>query len=283
MFLIYLGTMTLTAFIGVSLSLLVSVFAKTERAALNMVPLLLIPQILMAGAIVHFDEMNQFIPWSAHRTDEHGRLKPGRVPLVAEFCPLRYSFETMVVDQASKNVWERERETIQEKVDELKEQPQLDNREFEEFKLLKMALLHIAAIGADDPEQAKAAVRRVRRAAVNGYEKNYRQVIAELEQQGKGKPSVKSFYVNDRIVMLDESAEIQRVSRDTLDRPEIFLARRQPLPWGNTGKAPDDPGYSADEGTVPTPWKDSLLLFLMGAAPLFITGRVLKRRLEKVR
>ena len=42
---------------------------------------------------------------------------------------MRYSFETMVVDQASKNVWERERETIQEKVDELKEQPQLDNRE----------------------------------------------------------------------------------------------------------------------------------------------------------
>ena len=36
MFLIYLGTMTLTAFIGVSLSLLVSVFAKTERAALNL-------------------------------------------------------------------------------------------------------------------------------------------------------------------------------------------------------------------------------------------------------
>ena len=83
MFLIYLGTMTLTAFVGVSLSLLVSVFARTERAALNMVPLLLIPQILMAGAIVRFDEMNQFIPWSAHRTDEHGRLKPGRVPLVA--------------------------------------------------------------------------------------------------------------------------------------------------------------------------------------------------------
>ena len=101
------------------------------------------------------------------------------------------------------------------------------------------------------------------------------------KRQGKGKPSVKSFYVNDRIVMLDESAEIQRVSRDTLDRPEIFLARRQPLPWGNSGKSPDDPGYSAVEGTVPTPWKDSVFLFLMGAAPLFVTGRVIKRRLEK--
>ena len=281
MFLVYLGTMTLTAFIGVSLSLLVSVFAKTERAALNMVPLLLIPQILMAGAIVHFDEMNQFIPWSAHRTDEHGRLKPGRVPLVAEFCPLRYSFEMMVVDQASKNVWEKERETIQEKVDELKAKPQLSNREFEEFKLLKLALLHISAIGAENPEQAKDAVRTVRRAAIDGSEKSYKRTIDRLEREGKGKPSVKSFYVNDRIVMLDESAEIQRVSRDTLDRPEIFLARRQPLPWGNSGKSPDDLGYSADEGTVPTPWKDSVFLFLMGAAPLFVTGRVIKRRLEK--
>ena len=187
----------------------------------------------------------------------------------------------MVVDQASKNVWEKERETIQEKVDELKAKPQLSNREFEEFKLLKLALLHISAIGAEDPEQAKDAVRTVRRAAIDGSEKSYKRTISELEQKGKGKPSVKSFYVNDRIVMLDESAEIQRVSRDTLDRPEIFLARRQPLPWGNSGKAPDDPGYSADEGTVPTPWKDSVFLFLMGAAPLFVTGRVIKRRLEK--
>lgn len=281
MFLIYLGTMTLTAFVGVSLSLLVSVFARTERAALNMVPLLLIPQILMAGAIVHFDEMNQFIPWSAHRTDEHGRLKPGRVPLVAEFCPLRYSFETMLVDQASRNVWEREREIIQEKVDELKGRPHLDDREFEEFKLLKMALLHIAAIGADGPEQAKAAVRQVRRAALDGSEKSYRRTIAELELLGKGHPSVKSFYVNDRVVMLDESAEIQRVSRDALDRPEIFLARRQPLPWEGSGQSPGDSGYSADDGTVPTPWKDSLFLFLMGAVPLLVTGRVLKRRLER--
>lgn len=283
MFFIYLGTMILTSFIGVSLSLLVSVFAKTERAALNMVPLLLIPQILMAGAIVHFDEMNQFIPWSAHRTDANGRLKPGRIPLVAEFCPLRYSFEMMVVDQASKNIWEKEREFIQEKVDALKTTPNLSDREFEEFKLLKLALLHISAIGAPDAELSKSAIRTVRRAAMGGTEKNYKQTLAELERQGKGHPSVKSFYVNDRIVMLDESAEIQRVSRDTLDRPEIFLARRQPLPWGNTGKAPDDPGYSANEGTIPTPWKDALFLFLMGLVPLFITGRVIKRRLDKVR
>ena len=62
---------------------------------------------------------------------------------------------------------------------------------------------------------------------------------------------------------------------------KIFLARRQPLPWGGSGLSPVDSGYSADDGTVPTPWKDSLFLFLMGAAPLLVTGRVLKRRLER--
>ncbi len=282
MFLDYWGVMILTSFIGVSLSLLVSVYAKTERAALNMVPLLLIPQILLAGAIVRFDEMNQFIPWSAHRTDEHGRLKPGRVPLVAELCPLRYSFEMMAVKQSVNNIWEEERAVIQEKVDELKKIPGLTDREFEQFKLLKMALLHISAVGAEDARSAKAAIRRIRRAAINSSEQRYKQEIAALEAEGKDKPSVKSFYVNDRMVMLDESAEILRVSRDTRDRPEIFLARRQPLPWGDTGKSTDDPDYSANDGTVATQSKDALFLFIMGVVPLLITGRVLKKRLKQV-
>ncbi len=283
MFLDYWGVMILTAFIGVSLSLLVSVFAKTERAALNMVPLLLIPQILLAGAIVRFDEMNQFIPWSAHRTDEHGRLKPGRVPVVAELCPLRYSFEMMAVNQSANNIWEEERATIQERIDELKQVSQMSDREFEQFKLLKMALLHISAIGAEDAQQAKASIRNVRRAAMALPEKEYKAAIAKLEEQGKDKPAVKSFYVNERMVMLDESAEIQRVSRDTLDRPEIFLARRQPLPWGDTGKSPDEPGYSANDGTILTQWRDSLFLFLMGVMPLIVTGRVLKKRLSNTK
>ncbi|MFR1410846.1 MAG: ATP-binding cassette domain-containing protein [Akkermansia sp.] len=236
MFLVYLGTMTLTAFIGVSLSLRVSVFAKTERAALNMVPLLLIPQILMAGAIVHFDEMNQFIPWSAHRTDEHGRLKPGRVPLVAEFCPLRYSFEMMVVDQASKNVWEKERETIQEKVDDLKGTPSSGRQG------LKIQAAQDGAAPHCRYWSGGAGTGQSRCPAGGGrpwrFGKSYRRTIAELELLGKDRPSVKSFYVNDRVVMLDESAEIQRVSRDALDRPEIFWPAASLCPGGGSGLSP---------------------------------------------
>lgn len=278
MFLSYLGIMTITSFIGVSLSLLVSVYAKTERAALNMVPLLLIPQILLAGAIVHFDEMNQFIPWSAHRADEHGRLKPGRVPLVAELCPLRYSFEMMIVAQATKNIWEQERLIIQERVDELKEIENLSNSEFQEFKLLKLALLHIAAVGGSDYLDAKNVIRRVRRAAQSGDDGEYNKEIERLEAHGADKPSVKSFYVNERIVMLDESAEVLRVSREAVDRPEIFLARRQPWPWAS-GESADNAEFNANKDTISTLWKNNFILLCMGIVPLYVTGRVLKNRL----
>lgn len=236
MFLIYLGTMTLTAFIGVSLSLLVSVFAKTERAALNMVPLLLIPQILMAGAIVHFDEMNQFIPWSAHRTDEHGASSRAACRWWRNSAPCATPLKRWWWTKPPKTYGKGSVKPFRRKWTSSRSSPNWTTENLRNSSCSRWRSCHIAAIGADDPEQAKAAVRRVRRAAVNGYEKNYRQVIAELEQQGKGKPSVKSFYVNDRIVMLDESAEIQRVSRDTLDRPEIFLARRQPPAVGQHGE-----------------------------------------------
>ena len=54
--------MVLTAFIGISLSLMVSSLVRSERTALNIVPLLLVPQILLAGALIRFEEMNEFCP-----------------------------------------------------------------------------------------------------------------------------------------------------------------------------------------------------------------------------
>jgi len=90
-----------------------------------------------------------------------------------------------------------------------------------------------------DNGSGQAAVRQVRRAALGGSEKSYRRTIAELELLGKDRPSVKSFYVNDRVVMLDESAEIQRVSRMPWTGRKFFWpaaslcpGRLRPVPGG---------------------------------------------------
>ncbi|MEG1937983.1 MAG: ATP-binding cassette domain-containing protein [Akkermansia sp.] len=281
MFVFYWVVMILTAFVGVSISLLVSVYAKTERAALNMVPLLLIPQVLLAGAMIPFEEMNQFIPWSANRVDKNGRLLAGRVPLVADVCPLRYSYEMLVVDQATNNIWEEERVKIQKRVDLLKKKPgMLTTKERSELKLLLRALTAISSLSSPDSKTAKLDLRDIRRSVSGNDEKSFNALIEQFEKRPPKMNTMVSYFVNDRIMGIYEFAEAQRQSRETFDRPSIFLAHRQPLILLGDGKLPDDPGYSADYATISTLWKDSLVLFIMGLVPLIVTGMSVRRRLD---
>lgn len=142
----FFGIMVLTSFVGISLSLMVSTVVRAERTALNIVPLLLVPQILLAGALIRFEEMNEFCPETpefvpesvssslnrlrtrvAYQDKESHEIKTKAVPFIAELCPLRYAFEMMFVTQANHNLWEREfnliqshRQTLKDQVDNLK-------------------------------------------------------------------------------------------------------------------------------------------------------------------
>jgi ABC-type multidrug transport system ATPase subunit len=56
-----LGTLSLTGFAAVALGLLVSSLVRTEDQATSLIPLLLIPQLLFAGAIVPLHKMHSLI------------------------------------------------------------------------------------------------------------------------------------------------------------------------------------------------------------------------------
>ncbi len=90
--------MTLTAITGTAMALLISSLVKTERAALTMVPLLLVPQMLLAGALIPFKEMNRGL-----FNDVKSERDSGGVPVPAMVMPLRYAFEGMVIAQATRN------------------------------------------------------------------------------------------------------------------------------------------------------------------------------------
>ncbi len=59
MFWLYLGYTSLTAFCGVALGLLISSLVADAKTAVNIVPLILIPQIIMGGALIKYEEMNR--------------------------------------------------------------------------------------------------------------------------------------------------------------------------------------------------------------------------------
>src|SRR5207248_10791760 len=59
MFWIYLGIMFMTAMSVVSLGLLISSLVADPKTAANIVPLVLIPQIIMGGALIKYEDMNR--------------------------------------------------------------------------------------------------------------------------------------------------------------------------------------------------------------------------------
>jgi hypothetical protein len=167
--------MILTAFVGIALSLMVSAFVRSDRTALNIVPLLLVPQILLAGALIRFEEMNEFSPRIPegiipaaiekrlsnlrHRVAYQDKLthdissKP--VPLIAEFCPLRYAFEMLFVVQTTDNLWELQTG----RVNKLREQYK-DSGSLEQLRFIQRAALVFNGLAADVYE-AKEILRCV--------------------------------------------------------------------------------------------------------------------------
>ncbi len=223
----HLSWMILTGCCGTALALLISVIAKSERTALSAIPLILVPQILLAGALIPFKEMNRglFV-----RADD-GRDE-GREPVPSTIMPLRYAFEGSIVTQATKNRFEQVRQPLQKRIDQLKELKNLDDSEqkellnsSEELRVLYAAIARNADKADQILEDPLAELERLLALEESG------EVDLEIENIGPEETvrSVSQFFVNERIENLVELAETSRLDGRRSDRPNIFLAKEKPF------------------------------------------------------
>ena len=125
MFLTYLFWMFLTSLNGIVAGLFISSIVKDPKTAQNIIPLVLIPQIILGGALIRYEEMNRNLDF-VHRLkslfarkdmleqfEEPNELK---VPPMCEFMPLRWSYEALVVAQDTENpLATRNRELLRER------------------------------------------------------------------------------------------------------------------------------------------------------------------------
>jgi ABC transport system ATP-binding/permease protein len=221
--------MTLTAWTGTSMALLVSSLVRTERAALTSVPLLLVPQMLLAGALVPFKEMNRAL------FDEVGINRDrGGTPVPAQIMPLRYAYESMVVAQATRNPFDKERIYLQRKLDDLKEQRELDKTSAERLEIMKLCLTKLMAAEAHSADEGKQLTTIISRTARRGTREEAEQLKvwpADAEDGKKPQP-VSDFFVNGRIDLLTREADTFRTDYRNAKGRAIFLAFQQPL-WAN--------------------------------------------------
>ena len=278
--------MLLTAFIGIALSLMVSAFVRTERVALNIVPLLLVPQILLAGALIRFEEMNEFSPnipegiipevvnnrlsnlrhRVAYQDEITHDITSKPVPLIADLCPLRYAFEMMFVVQTTDNLWERQTGIVNRLRQRLKEEGSI-----EELRFIQRAAPAFNGLAANEHE-AKEILRRVSKAALNHDENFLEKVFIEQderEETATDQPA-EFYFSNRKLTAMTEGVKTARKDGRSNESRGFFLAPRQAKPFGTHD-------HETDENSISTISRNAVYLFVMGLIPILIAAWGLRR------
>ncbi|MDZ4182688.1 MAG: ATP-binding cassette domain-containing protein, partial [Candidatus Cloacimonadaceae bacterium] len=95
----------LTSMVGFSIGLLASSFIKDNKSIINLLPLILIPQIIFGGAVIEFDRMNR----SLTLMEKHP------IPEVVQVIPSRWIFEGLTTAYAKNTFFHRELARIEKK------------------------------------------------------------------------------------------------------------------------------------------------------------------------
>jgi hypothetical protein len=95
----------MAAVTGFSIGLMTSSFIKDNKSIINIMPLILIPQIIFGGAIIEYERMNRNLTV----------LSQSPIPEVVQFIPTRWLFEGLTTSYAKQNVYQRKLLKVQKK------------------------------------------------------------------------------------------------------------------------------------------------------------------------
>lgn len=229
MFFIHWGWLVVTALCGTAMAMVVSSVVTTERAALSAVPLLLVPQLLLAGALVSFEEMNRGL----FQGGEQGRTE-GVEPAPARLMPLRYAYEGIILSQATQNPFEIYRRKIQDEIDPLKEKNNLrwsgdisqalTPEESERLKILTSALTRLMAAEAEDVDSANNLCWQITHAGRKSSMDELLEISPYPEDETLAAQRCSDFFINSRVDLLVGKADSDRIDIHKSKRRSIFLA-----------------------------------------------------------
>lgn len=215
MFWDHLFWMVLTGCCGTAIALFISVMARSERTALSSIPLILVPQILLAGALIPFSEMNRGL----FKGGAEGRAA-GSEPVPSTIMPLRYAFEGAIVSQATRNHFELRRRPLQEEIDHFKEMENLSREEEERLNKARESLSILYVASSAGIEEARKII------AAPLSEKERLMAIEEIDEEAI---PVSDFFVNERVENLVDLAEASRLDERRSEAPHVFLAEKKPF------------------------------------------------------
>ncbi len=300
MFLVHLGWMFLTSVTGVCIGLLVSTLVHDIRTALNIIPLLLIPQIILGGALIKYEEMNRNLDfvYSIRRWVEKGEAGGSaeasklKVPFICHFMPLRWSYESVIISQAKLNPYTHTQEALESRIQSLISLPRdvpMTPEQNEELTITKQALAAVSGLqdlNADDVSNRLNAIRKG--LAVRRLDPQ------QVMMKGKKGVSAEEIYVNRKVLDLVTKAEMEREDYRRESSPNVFFGtiKTYPLLQSSVSEGKSDSVIKNTRNSIAKPWYEelrvstlwfNLFVMIVSLAGIVVTlDFALRRQLSRV-
>jgi ABC-type multidrug transport system ATPase subunit len=227
MFWPYLWFMGVTAIAGVAGGLLISSLVNDAKTAANIVPLVLIPQIILGGALIKYEEMNQNLDFLYFFTRDRAarsqkaasnQLKPNdvEVPFICELIPMRWSYEAMVVGQAKLNAFTRRQDRLTAEIERLARKKHLTEDEATRLDDLKETLAILSGLGGSTPGQVATRLAEVDK-ILNGAPLN-----KEVFSRKENRVSAEQLFQNRKITDMLTDAQMKQKDYTTKARNVFF-------------------------------------------------------------
>jgi ABC-type multidrug transport system ATPase subunit len=230
MFWIDLGLMFITALGSLALGLVISSLVSDAKAAVNIMVWVLIPQILMSGALIKFEDMNRNLSFryvmqrwfSEHNTRDEGKRMDSRleVPLVCQFIPMRWSYEEVIVAQAKLNPLTRRQERTQREIDALVAKHDTSPAATKRLHDLKEILAVLSGLEAKTPKQLDRYLREVDQ--VLDEKKRFDRAVFK---DANGPVTAETLYLNQKVSDLVSNAEMEQSDYRRGGKPNVFFGQ----------------------------------------------------------
>jgi ABC-type multidrug transport system ATPase subunit len=227
MFWIDLGIMFMTAMSGVALGLLISSLVADPKTAANIVPLVLIPQIIMGGALIKYEDMNRNLAllyslshWFTEHPETDKTIKSEsklQVPFVCQFIAMRWSYEEMIVAQAKLNPLTRRQDRANDEIQQLA--PKANTPE-QRARLndLKDVLALLSGLEGRSAKEIDHYLKLVD-PVIAGKQK----FDGSLLKDAKGPITAEQLYVNQKVSDLISKAEMEQNDYRRGKKPNVFF------------------------------------------------------------
>jgi len=227
MFWVDLGIMLMTAMGGVSLGLVISSLVADPKTAANIVPLVLIPQIIMGGALIKYEDMNRNLAllyalthwFSEHPTKEQSKKMESKleVPFVCQFIAMRWSYEELIVAQAKLNPLTRRQDRANDEIQRLapKASTPQERKRLDDLKETLAVLSGLEAKSASELDHYLGLLDQIL--------DRKRPFGRALFKDAVGPVTAEQVYTNQKVSDLISNAEMEQSDYRRGSRPNVFF------------------------------------------------------------